>query len=115
MMITIIIITSQGLKLFRMLNSLSSCSTSAVGKSKCGSKLFLLNTVEKNDQKNNIAATVIIIPPTSASIVEGTHSGRNKLFSGLVYVMPRFVLLGSPIKPPHIKPPEKINMPINQR
>src|SRR6266487_5846146 len=111
MMITIIITTSHGLKLFKMLSSLSSCSTSAVGKSRCGSKLFLLNTVAKNDQKYNNAETVMIIPPTSASMVDGTQSGRNKLFSGLVYVMPKFVLLGSPIKPPHIKPLEKINMP----
>src|SRR5688572_9853552 len=79
------------------------------------SVIFFPARVAMSDTEYIMNAIVIRIPPNNASSVVGTHSGLNMLLSGFRYVIPKFVLLGSPINPPHISPNENVSMPIIQR
>ena len=73
---------SQGLKVSNNGIRFSSCRASDTGKSRTPAEVFLLNIVPKKTIKNKRAAKVMMIPPASASIVVGTHSGVNNSFFG---------------------------------
>src|SRR5690349_17543827 len=88
---TMAIVTSHGLKESNSGMRLSSCRFSLTGNSSMAASVCFFSMVPKNTTRNSMPAMNMIIQPSKASVVEGTHSGVNNSLLGFSRVIAMLV------------------------